>query len=225
MMATTRGQPDLSAGMATAEAEAAARAWPPQAKQATTRTRNARVLMAEVASCVPLPHLIPRHCRMKKPVMTRTAISFTWPSRDGMSAPLYSAMTIATAAAVPQVESQSLQPTMKPAKSPRARREKLYCPPLRGMAAPNSAMDEAPARAYRPPITQTPKNRKTLGSHCAMSPGARTIPAAMVLPTAAEMPNHMPRTLRRRPRLGAGGAAFSPDNCTDASPEGAADAL
>ena len=34
-----------------------------------------------------------------------------------------------------------------------------------------------------------------------MSPGARTIPAAMVLPTAAEMPNHMPRTLRRRPRL------------------------
>ncbi|SRR6266851_6028017 len=39
------------------------------------------------------------------------------------------------------------------------------------------------------------------GSHCAMSPGARTIPAAMVLPTAAEMPNHMPRTLRRRPRL------------------------
>src|SRR5216684_2871264 len=39
-----------------------------------------------------------------------------------------------------------------------------------------------------------------LGSHCAMSPGARTIPAAMVLPTAAEIPNHMPRTLRRRPR-------------------------
>ena len=34
-----------------------------------------------------------------------------------------------------------------------------------------------------------------------MSPGARTIPAAMVLPTAAEMPNHMPSTLRRRPRL------------------------
>src|SRR6266478_1588498 len=34
-----------------------------------------------------------------------------------------------------------------------------------------------------------------------MSPGARTIPAAMVLPTAAEMPNHMPSTLRRRRRL------------------------
>ena len=35
-----------------------------------------------------------------------------------------------------------------------------------------------------------------------MSPGARTIPAAMVLPTAADIPNHIPRTLRRRPRLG-----------------------
>ena len=34
-----------------------------------------------------------------------------------------------------------------------------------------------------------------------MSPGARTIPAAMVLPTAAEIPNHMPSTLSRRPRL------------------------
>jgi vacuolar-type H+-ATPase subunit E/Vma4 len=33
-----------------------------------------------------------------------------------------------------------------------------------------------------------------------MSPGARTMPAAMVLPTAAAMPNHMPRTLRRPPR-------------------------
>ena len=36
-----------------------------------------------------------------------------------------------------------------------------------------------------------------------MSPGVRTIPAAMVLPTAAAMPNHMPRTCKRRPRLGA----------------------
>jgi hypothetical protein len=32
-----------------------------------------------------------------------------------------------------------------------------------------------------------------------MSPGARTMPAAMVLPTAAAMPNHMPKTLRRPP--------------------------
>ena len=44
-----------------------------------------------------------------------------------------------------------------------------------------------------------------------MSPGARTIPAAMVLPTAAEIPNHMPRTLSNRPRLrGAAGASKVP---------------
>src|SRR5437899_2585699 len=37
-----------------------------------------------------------------------------------------------------------------------------------------------------------------------MSPGARTIPAAIVLPTAAEIPNHIPSTLSKRPRLRAG---------------------
>jgi hypothetical protein len=34
-----------------------------------------------------------------------------------------------------------------------------------------------------------------------MSPGARTIPAAMVLPMAAEIPNHIPSTRSRRPRV------------------------
>src|SRR3954447_18511623 len=34
-----------------------------------------------------------------------------------------------------------------------------------------------------------------------MSPGARTIPAAMVLPTAAEIPNHIPSTFSSRPPL------------------------
>src|ERR1700722_1528021 len=38
-----------------------------------------------------------------------------------------------------------------------------------------------------------------LGSHCAMSPGERTMPAAIVLPTAAAIPNHMPRTLSSPP--------------------------
>ena len=73
--------------------------------------------------------------------------SFWGPARIGKRWPLYSLMTSATAAAVPQVESQSLQPTMKPAYSPKARREKLYCPPLRGIAAPSSAMEDAPQRA------------------------------------------------------------------------------
>src|SRR5450432_4497883 len=39
-----------------------------------------------------------------------------------------------------------------------------------------------------------------LGSHCAMSPGARTMPAAMVFPTAAAIPNHIPKTCKSRPR-------------------------
>ena len=42
-----------------------------------------------------------------------------------------------------------------------------------------------------------------------MSPGARTIPAAIVFPTAAEIPNHMPRTLRSRPRPRAAAATES----------------
>ena len=41
-------------------------------------------------------------------------------------ATLYSPMTMPTTALVPAVESQSLQPTMKPAYSPMARRAKLY---------------------------------------------------------------------------------------------------
>ena len=79
--------------------------------------------------------------------MTAMILIFCGPARAGISAPLYSPMTMATAAAVPQVESQSLQPTTKPAYSPMARREKLYWPPLRGMEAPSSASDDAPTRA------------------------------------------------------------------------------
>src|SRR5271163_3686528 len=68
-----------------------------------------------------------------------------------------------TAAAVPQVDSQSLQPTTKPAYSPIARREKLYCPPLRGIEAPSSASEEAPKSAYIPPMTnQTPRTCRSL---------------------------------------------------------------
>src|SRR5579859_525478 len=177
------------------------RALPPSKKHATTTIRNASAFTAEVTSCVLLPQLIPRHCKRKKPTITPTAMTFnlTAPAKTGTRAPLYSAMTMATAAAVPQVESQSLQPTMNPAYSPMARREKLYWPPLRGIAAPNPALDEALRRGKSPPMTHTLKNRIGLGSHCAMSPGARTIPAAIVLPTAAAMPNHMPRTLSRWP--------------------------
>src|SRR5258706_95590 len=58
-----------------------------------------------------------------------------------------------------------------------------------------------------------------------MSPGARTIPAAIVLPMAAEMPNHMPRTLSSRPRLGDALAVISVDTSVRESVEGASDGL
>jgi hypothetical protein len=122
---------------------------------------------------------------------------------------------------VPQVESQSLHPTMNPAYSPMARREKLYCPPLRGMAAPSSAREDAPNSAYSPPTTQTPMNSHALGKTCAMSPGVRTIPAAIALPIAAETPNQTPRTCSSRPRFsvaaGAGVTALveGPSNVLD----------
>src|SRR5580658_3239460 len=201
MMATASGQPPGIEGRTLFESGAAARAWPPSAKQAITRIMNAADLIAAVISCVLRPQRIPRHCKTPKPTMTATAIIFTWPASTGKRWPLYSAITIPTAAAVPHVESQSLHPTMKPAYSPIARREKLYCPPLRGIDAPNSAIEDAPKSAYIPPTTQTPRNNHAFGRRLAMSPGVRTMPAEMVFPTAAAMPNHMPSTGNNFPRL------------------------
>jgi hypothetical protein len=40
-----------------------------------------------------------------------------------------------------------------------------------------------------------------------MSPGARTMPAAMVFPTAAAMPNQIPNTFKSFPRPGCLGVA------------------
>src|SRR5580658_4961926 len=190
MIAITNGQPLGIAGSAEAEAEEAARAWLPNAKHAATRTTNEAVLSAEVSSCVPLPQRIPRHCSRKNPQMILTAISGSCPARTGKKSRVYSAITMETAAAVPHVESQSLQPTMKPAYSPIARREKLYWPPLRGIEAPSSASDEAPKSAYIPPTTQTPRKSHAFGNTFAMSPGVRAIPAAMAFPTATAIPNH-----------------------------------
>src|SRR6202166_2939641 len=48
-------------------------------------------------------------------------------------------------------------------------------------------------------MTQTPRKNQGFGRSLAMTPGVRTIPAAMVLPTAAAMPNHTPRTCNNFP--------------------------
>src|SRR5579859_189518 len=215
MTATASPHPAGIAGSGVAAAGAAARACPPRTKQATSKIKNAIVFVAAVRICAPLPQRIPRHCKTPNPTMIDTAIIFTCPASIGKRSPLYSAITIPTAAAVPQVESQSLHPTMNPAYSPIARREKLYCPPLRGIAAPSSAKEDAPNSAYSPPTTQTPRKSHVRGKTWAMSPGVRTIPAAIELPIAADTPNHTPRTCSRRPRLrataGAGVAVLVED--------------
>src|ERR1700682_799807 len=79
-------------------------------------------------------------------------------------------------------------------------------------------MEDAPENAYNPPRTQTARNIHALGRSLATSPGVRTIPAEMVFPIAAAMPNHIPRTWSRRPRPTAGAelaveeASDVPDN-------------
>src|SRR5580704_1636094 len=199
MIAMINGHPAGIAGSGEALAGAAALAWPPSAKQAATSTKKQAVLIVEVTSCVPLPQRIPRHCKIKNTQIMPTAIIGSCPASTGKRSRLYSAMTIETAAAVPHVESQSLHPTMKPAYSPMARREKLYCPPLRGIDAPSSASEEAPKNAYNPPTTQTPMKSQAFGSIFAMSPGVRTMPAPMELPMATAMPNHIPSTCNSFP--------------------------
>src|ERR1700676_2726363 len=201
MIAMTNGQPDGIDGSGEALAGTAEVAWPPSAKQAATSTKKEAVLIAEVTSCVPLPQRIPRHCKKKNTQMMATAITSSCPARAGKKSRLYSAMTMETAAAVPHVESQSLHPTIKPAYSPMARREKLYWPPLRGIEAPSSASEDAPKNAYIPPTTQTPMKSHAFGSILAMSPGVRTMPAPIELPMATAMPNHIPSTWSSFPWL------------------------
>src|SRR5258706_12738748 len=100
--------------------------------------------MVAEASCARLPHLIPRHCKTPNPqIMAIVIISFfVLPARMGERPPLYSAMTMETAAGAPQVGSQAPQPRMNPAQPPRARPEKLYWPRQRAMAATSSALED-----------------------------------------------------------------------------------
>src|SRR5260370_3365412 len=137
MMAMARGHPVGKGSEEERDSIAALWAGPPRKKQAITKTRKAPVFIAAVESCAPRPHLIPRHCKTPNPqIMAMEMIStFVVPARIGKRWPLYSAITMPTAAAVPPVENPSLQPTMKPAESPSAGPGKLYLPPLQGIAA------------------------------------------------------------------------------------------
>src|ERR1700685_1373968 len=117
MNAMTSGQPDCSSSgglLVLAAAVAWLPAVPPNTKHAPTRTTNATDLIAAVASCTLLPHRTPLYCSRKNRTIMPTAMARTCPASEGKSAPLYSPITMETAADVPHDDSQSLQPTMNP---------------------------------------------------------------------------------------------------------------
>ncbi len=143
--AVTNARPTGNAGSGAAVVVDVAE--PPKRKHAAIRIANAPALSSVVTSCVRPPHFTPRHWRSAKKIVTPAAISVSRPASAGTSAALYSPITIETAAVVPHVESQSLQPTMNPAYGPSARCEKAYCPPARGIIAPSSAIERLPSRA------------------------------------------------------------------------------
>src|SRR5260370_12822635 len=93
--------------------EAAMGSGPPSQKQTTISATNASALIALVTFCASPPARTPNHCTSVKTATTISATVRVDP-RIGRTAVEYSPTTIETAAVVPQVESQSLQPTMNP---------------------------------------------------------------------------------------------------------------
>src|SRR5204863_8701769 len=114
MTAIARGHPVGKRSDDEADCTAVLCAGPPRRKQASTKTKKAPVFIAAVESCAPLPQRIPRHCKIPNPQMMAMEMisTFVLPARMGKRWPLYLAMTIPTAAAVQEVESQSVQPTL-----------------------------------------------------------------------------------------------------------------
>ena len=116
-------------------------------KQAATKARKARAL-ARLSSCwLPLAACSPSHCTPlnSSKLIIATRRGSLW--SHGSSAWVYSPAVIATQATPRQWPSQSIQPTVKPARSPKARRAYTYQPPARGMAVESSATHSAPSRA------------------------------------------------------------------------------
>src|SRR5947209_15050375 len=93
---------------------------PPKAKQAAMSAAKASVFSKLVNSCERLPQRTPRHCKTAKATATDDATNNSRPASAGKRTLAYSPMTSETAATVPHVESQSLQPTTKPGYSPSA---------------------------------------------------------------------------------------------------------
>src|ERR1051325_3031140 len=111
-MAAASGHPELSG--ASGVGVPGVTVWP-SAKHAATTNANASAFRRLVKFCTLLPHETPRHCSTAKNMTTKAAIAVFHSASEGTSTPRYSAMTMATAAVVPHVETQSPQPTTNPA--------------------------------------------------------------------------------------------------------------
>src|SRR5947199_5486755 len=88
--------------------------FPPYVNAAIAITAKIKVFNRLVTFWVKLPQRIPRHWRAANKSTVTNAIDLSRPASDGTSTEVYSPTTIAMTARVPQVESQSLQPTTKP---------------------------------------------------------------------------------------------------------------
>src|SRR6185503_11877638 len=104
--AVTRGQPDSRIGVATSRVER----WPPSTNAAAIKATKASAFNKLVMFCAVLPQAIPRHCNTANTIVMAIAIPVALPRREGIKLLANSPATMATAAVLPQLEIQSLQP-------------------------------------------------------------------------------------------------------------------
>src|SRR5687768_3206118 len=191
--------PPIVSALAPATASGCNGARTPMEKATSGSPTRAMTLINVRASTVRPLDLTPRHITVvKNSTTTRASAGMTFASVLTKTL-AYSATTMDTAAAEAHDETQSLQPTTNPAKGPKVFVANTYCPPDLGIRTPSSASDATPNAAYTPPMTQASMYPPVVGSWRATSLGVRMIPAPMLFPTIAAMPNQIPSTWRRRP--------------------------
>ncbi len=85
-------------------------AWRGAGSRRATTARNSTAFKIVVKFCTPLPTFMLFHCSSANSKITPAAMARTWPCATGTRSPAYSPNTIETAAKLPAVEIQSLQP-------------------------------------------------------------------------------------------------------------------
>jgi hypothetical protein len=94
----------------------------PTTRAIRARAMRATALIRLVACWAASPIRIPRHWSSANATTTPAAVRDSWPARGATRGPEYSPRTMATAATLPQVASQSVQPTTNPGYGPSPRR-------------------------------------------------------------------------------------------------------